>query len=159
MLRPPTFGDATSELQLARSVARLGAEEANKRRNPDPFENLRARASTRGIGDHVLADRAGAGGDLPRVPAPSARAARPQTSAIPAATTGSSSGALSATGKPVVANDPHREVTNPSLRYIVHLNAPGWNVAGASRAAVSWRRARPQRTDRLGAHHRRHRPA
>ena len=34
-------------------------------------------------------------------------------------------------GKPVVVNDPHREVTNPSLRYIVHLNAPGWNVIGA----------------------------
>ena len=41
------------------------------------------------------------------------------------------SGALSETGKPVVANDPHREVTKPSLRYIVHLNAPGWNVVGA----------------------------
>jgi penicillin amidase len=41
------------------------------------------------------------------------------------------SGALSATGKPVVANDPHREVSLPSLRYIVHLTAPGWNVAGA----------------------------
>ena len=40
-------------------------------------------------------------------------------------------GALSATGKPVVVNDPHREVTNPSLRYIVHLVAPGWNVIGA----------------------------
>src|SRR5687767_10191072 len=32
----------------------------------------------------------------------------------------------------MVVNDPHREVTNPSLRYIVHLNAPGWNVIGAS---------------------------
>ena len=42
------------------------------------------------------------------------------------------SGALSATGKPIVANDPHREVALPSLRYIVHLSAPGWNVAGAS---------------------------
>jgi penicillin amidase len=39
---------------------------------------------------------------------------------------------MSVTGKPVVANDPHREVGNPSLRYISHLNAPGWNVAGAS---------------------------
>jgi penicillin amidase len=38
---------------------------------------------------------------------------------------------MSATGKPVVANDPHRTVTNPSLRYIVHLSAPGWNVIGA----------------------------
>ncbi len=42
------------------------------------------------------------------------------------------SGALSATGKPIVANDPHREVALPSLRYIVHLSAPGWNVAGSS---------------------------
>jgi len=40
-------------------------------------------------------------------------------------------GAHTATGKPLVANDPHREITNPSLRYIVHLNAPGWNVIGA----------------------------
>jgi penicillin amidase len=38
---------------------------------------------------------------------------------------------MSATGKPIVANDPHRTVTNPSLRYIVHLVAPGWNVIGA----------------------------
>ena len=42
------------------------------------------------------------------------------------------SGALSATGKPVVVNDPHREVTLPSLRYIVHVTAPGWNVIGAT---------------------------
>src|SRR6185436_1378285 len=41
------------------------------------------------------------------------------------------SGKLSVTGKPIVSNDPHREVTNPSLRYIVHLNAPGWNVIGS----------------------------
>jgi penicillin amidase len=41
-------------------------------------------------------------------------------------------GTLSATGKPVVANDPHRDVALPSLRYIVHLHAPGWNVIGAS---------------------------
>ena len=40
-------------------------------------------------------------------------------------------GKLSATGKPVVVNDPHRAVTHPSLRYVVHLNAPGWNVIGA----------------------------
>src|SRR5206468_1366467 len=38
--------------------------------------------------------------------------------------------AMSPTGKPIVANDPHRGVTNPSLRYIVHLSAPGWNVIG-----------------------------
>lgn len=38
----------------------------------------------------------------------------------------------SATGAPILANDPHRDVANPSLRYLVHLNAPGWSVYGAT---------------------------
>jgi penicillin amidase len=33
---------------------------------------------------------------------------------------------------PLVAVDPHRPLSNPSLRYLVHLTAPGWNVAGAT---------------------------
>src|SRR5580692_8647931 len=41
------------------------------------------------------------------------------------------SGALTASGKPLLANDPHRVIAQPSLRYIVHLVAPGWNVIGA----------------------------
>ena len=31
---------------------------------------------------------------------------------------------------PILANDPHRVVAAPSLRYWVHLVAPGWNVIG-----------------------------
>ncbi|MGB7220033.1 MAG: penicillin acylase family protein [Vicinamibacterales bacterium] len=38
----------------------------------------------------------------------------------------------SATGAPLVATDPHRPLGNPSLRYLVHLTAPGWNVIGAT---------------------------
>ena len=30
-------------------------------------------------------------------------------------------GKYTTTGKPLVSNDPHRPVTNPSLRYIFHL--------------------------------------
>lgn len=41
------------------------------------------------------------------------------------------SGKLTASGKPLLANDPHRVIAEPSLRYIVHLVAPGWNVIGA----------------------------
>jgi len=41
------------------------------------------------------------------------------------------SGALTASGKPLLANDPHRVMGLPSLRYMVHLVAPGWNVIGA----------------------------
>ena len=36
------------------------------------------------------------------------------------------------TGAPLVASDPHRALDNPSLRYLVHLTAPGWNVVGAT---------------------------
>jgi penicillin amidase len=32
---------------------------------------------------------------------------------------------------PIMANDPHRAHSAPSLRYWVHLVAPGWNVIGA----------------------------
>src|SRR6202008_2086301 len=40
-------------------------------------------------------------------------------------------GSLTASGKPLLANDPHRVIAEPSLRYVVHLVAPGWNVIGA----------------------------
>jgi len=32
--------------------------------------------------------------------------------------------------RPLMANDPHRAITTPSLRYWAHLVAPGWNVIG-----------------------------
>jgi penicillin amidase len=140
--RQNSFGDASSELQLARSVAQLGAQEANRRRNPDPWEEL---VVPKGldvsiISDDVLAStRAGGGTPRPTV--------LPEYTKLTGGSSGDQpdgsvkepgsnnwviSGALSATGKPVVANDPHREVVNPSLRYIFHLHAPGWNVAGSS---------------------------
>lgn len=46
------------------------------------------------------------------------------------------SGARTATGKPLLANDPHRAITNPSLRWLSHLVGPGWNVIGAGEPAV-----------------------
>ncbi len=43
---------------------------------------------------------------------------------------------LSATGQPLLASDPHRPVTLPSLRYLIHLNGPGWNVIGSGEPAL-----------------------
>ena len=40
------------------------------------------------------------------------------------------SGSKTVSTKPIMANDPHRVVAAPSLRYWVHLVAPGWNVIG-----------------------------
>ena len=41
-------------------------------------------------------------------------------------------GALSGTGKPLLANDPHLGLSAPALWYFAHLSAPGLNVIGAS---------------------------
>jgi penicillin G amidase len=40
------------------------------------------------------------------------------------------SGAHTATGKPLLANDTHLELSIPPIWYEVHLTAPGWNVKG-----------------------------
>src|SRR5262245_3751093 len=45
-------------------------------------------------------------------------------------------GTLSASGKPMLASDPHRTIAMPSLRYLVHLQAPGWNVIGGGEPAL-----------------------
>jgi penicillin G amidase len=41
-----------------------------------------------------------------------------------------------ATGRALLANDPHRAVSLPSLRYIAHLSAPGFDVIGAGEPAL-----------------------
>lgn len=45
-------------------------------------------------------------------------------------------GSRTASGRPILANDPHRALTYPSMRYVVHLSAPGIELAGAGEPAV-----------------------
>jgi penicillin amidase len=40
------------------------------------------------------------------------------------------------TGRALLANDPHRQLGVPSLRYVVALNAPGLNIIGAGEPAL-----------------------
>lgn len=142
-------GHAISEIQLARDVARLGAEEANRRAAPDPMEPLRVPAGldvTLITQDVLDAARAGdgdpfAGDGLPplevlepyRTLMPPVRAARvssPWDSGDAGSNNWVMSGSRTPTGVPILANDPHRRIEMPALRYFVHLNAPGWNVIG-----------------------------
>jgi penicillin amidase len=46
------------------------------------------------------------------------------------------SGRLTQSGHPIMANDPHRGQAAPSLRYWVHLVAPGWNVIGGGEPEI-----------------------
>ena len=39
-------------------------------------------------------------------------------------------------GRTLMANDPHRAQAAPSLRYFVHLQAPGWNVIGGGEPVI-----------------------
>ena len=144
VLRQITFGNATSELQLARMVGQLGAVEANRRSDPDPWDpltiphGLDLNAIAANTAALTTATRIGSAAVRPAIlpeylellkksgPAPDAPFDQPGSNNWVV------SGSVSATGKPVVANDPHRDVTLPSLRYIAHLHAPGWNVIGAS---------------------------
>ncbi len=46
------------------------------------------------------------------------------------------SGAKMADGNTYMANDPHRTIAVPSLRYMTHLVAPGWNVIGGGEPEI-----------------------
>ncbi len=46
------------------------------------------------------------------------------------------SGALSESGKPLLANDPHLGLSAPALWYFAHLSAPGLNTIGATLPGV-----------------------
>lgn len=41
-----------------------------------------------------------------------------------------------ADGSAYMANDPHRTISVPSLRYMTHLSAPGWNVVGGGEPEI-----------------------
>ena len=46
------------------------------------------------------------------------------------------SGERTLSGSPMLANDPHRAVSVPALRYVVHLVGPGWNAIGSGEPTV-----------------------
>ena len=46
------------------------------------------------------------------------------------------SGARTATGRPILASDPHRTLSVPSLRYLVHLSGPGFDVIGGGEPII-----------------------
>jgi penicillin amidase len=80
------------------------------------------------LADYTLATKEVTFGQAP--PAPTA-----SESAEAAASQGSNNWVVapsrSATGRPILASDPHRVLIAPSIRYLVHLDAPELKVMGA----------------------------
>ncbi len=115
-------GNAVSELEHAQALAELGAEQAAKLFDFDPPIALDP-------APHF--DLTGLSPDLLKNLVGSDRRIEFPAHPVEGSNNWTISGALTATGKPLLANDPHRVIGLPSLRYMVHLVAPGWNVIGA----------------------------
>jgi len=115
-------GNGVSELHSAQLVAVLGPEKAAALLELDPPVKLDPVPGIdfSGLSPALLQNLVGSDVPLhfPEIP-------------VQGSNNWTVSGALTVTGKPFLANDPHRVIAEPSLRYIVHLVAPGWNVIGA----------------------------
>ena len=125
--------NAADELYHAQLVAQLGPERAAELLDLDPATKLEGLQGVNysGLSSELLKDIVSS--DTPiEFPPPSSQGSNNWTV----------SGKLTATGKPILANDPHRAITLPSLRYIVHLVAPAgdsnraWDVIGAGEPAL-----------------------
>ena len=136
-------GDVRRELQLAARVAELGAEEANLQARPTPWREL---VVPGGVDLALISDavRAGVTGFRNAMGSPPLLAPYDEWTGAemalnlgaretsPGSNNWAIHGSRTASGQVIVANDPHRGVTNPSLRYVVHLDAPGWTAIGST---------------------------
>ncbi|HVG85459.1 MAG TPA: penicillin acylase family protein [Vicinamibacterales bacterium] len=143
-----SLGDARAELALARSVATLGLAEANRRAPTDVGDRLTVPdgLDVSLITDDVLKALDGdMYGNLPRPEVlPAYRDLAGTRASIDMGVSETSPGSnnwaigskLTGTGTAIMVDDPHRQVTNPAHRYLLHLNARGWSVAGATEAPL-----------------------
>jgi penicillin G amidase len=115
-------GNARSELKAARALSELGPEKAQRLFAFDPTVRLDPAPGVdlAGLSPELLNNLVG-GDHRIEIPAQVREGSNNWTI----------SGHLTTSGKPLLANDPHRVLALPSLRYMVHLVAPGWDVIGA----------------------------
>lgn len=117
--------NASGEVQRARLVRELGAKTVQELWPPQPPVDIGIPRGLdlEGIDSSILSGAGGAGSPV-------------NLRNSQGSNNWTVSGELTATGKPILANDPHRSITIPSLRYMCHLIAPGWNVIGAGEPAL-----------------------
>jgi len=115
-----------SEVRRCQDVAKFGLDKVQKYMPPDPDRELDPPPGIdlAGITPDILKDYLAALGGPLRFPDQQ----------------GSNDwvvdGTRTVSGKPLLANDPHRAIQIPSLRKTVQLVAPGWDVIGAGEPAL-----------------------
>ena len=129
-----------SEVLRARTLCRFGpsVEALRQRLSPAWQTIVPSGVDLCSIPDHVLDDYT-----LAKAPVTFTSRAQAQSTSIDdtnVAEIGSNNWAVApsrtATGRPILANDPHRAHAVPSLRYAVHLSAPDLDVIGAGEPAL-----------------------
>lgn len=121
-------GNWTQELLRMRLSERLSLQQINEFLPPYPGDNI---VETRDY-TKLYQDLAGTTAHLAAV----AKIAPPSYIEGMGSNNWVVSGALSETGKPLLANDPHLGLSVPGLWYFAHLSAPGLNVIGATLPGV-----------------------
>ena len=131
--------NATTELAHAELVRMIGAKKASTLYDFDPAVELDPAPGLDLSGLNSSLVRNLVGSDVGISFAPQKKSAETFPAEWDSEHWGSNnwvvSGKLTATGRPILSNDPHRTVDIvPSLRYIVHLVSPGWDVIGSTEA-------------------------
>ncbi len=154
------LGNIGAELRYGRLVARIGADAVKELRSFGPGDpDLALDPAIEGAGleedilgvydafrgavrfrpEDIVPERRGGAGDFATLERAAAAAAY-APARDPAESVGSNnwvvSGARTESGYPIMANDPHRTQSVPSLRYWVHLVGPGWNVIGGGEPSL-----------------------
>jgi len=112
-----------------------GAERVRRRLTPDHQPVVPAGIDPCSIPAAVLADYDLATKEV-SFPAPAAEARPEGTDPVDGSNAWVIAPSRTATGRPILANDPHRAFAVPSLRYVVHLDAPGLSLIGAGEPAL-----------------------
>ncbi len=130
--------NARRELANAQLIGALGSEKAASLLTLDPPVKLEAPPGVdySGLSAGLLRDLVGSDTRIEFQPRNEQSSLAPEDFWLNGSNNWTISGSLTASGRPMLANDPHRTIAVPSLRYVVHLVAPGWDVIGATEPAL-----------------------
>jgi penicillin amidase len=123
------YRNVASEVQRALIAHALGPEAGRVRLEPDTELTVPPGLDLSAITPGLLRDYELATSPVDFAPVPPAPPAAGSNNWV-------ISGARTATGRPILASDPHRMLSVPSLRYLVHVSGPGFDVIGGGEPII-----------------------
>lgn len=132
-------GNVDEELDIGRAVAKIGAEKVKEVMwfHPnDPVISLDPKVEPFLQSDSILAIHRAYASRVSFIAGDISTENRDKGSRDEGSNNWVVNGNKTWSGYAIMANDPHRRIAVPSLRYAVHLVAPGWNVIGGGEPQI-----------------------